>query len=453
MRLRPRTLRARLALVFALVTVIVSVSVAAFVLIRYRADLSRQISEDLETRYADVRGALRNAPASETPTSEAPSSQHSIIPKAENFAQVLAADGEILAASPRALFDHPVLSPRERVLASQKRIKLERAVPPRADHARLLAGPEMLHGRRVVVVVGASLDERERSANQLARTLAIAIPVLAAVVIAAAWFIVGAALRPMRAMVSEADALSVSRRGRLSEPGTAELAELSRHLNDMLERIEAALEHERAFVDDASHELRTPIAIVRGELELARPLAADNAAVSAAVDSALEEVERLQALATNLLVLARTRAAGPPPQTRVDLRAVCDHAIDSVRRAHALDGIELTVSGDAETVGDEVTLERAVANLVDNAVRHARRHATVTIERRGSAVVVEVRDDGTGFPPAVVESAGARFVPGGHGAGLGLAIVDAIAVAHSGELELENDVNGGAVARLELLPS
>src|SRR5439155_19583383 len=148
-------------------------------------------------------------------------------------------------------------------------------------------------------------------------------PVLAVVVIGAAWFIVGAALRPMRSMVSEADALSIARRGRLSVQGPTALAELAGHLNDMLARLEAALDHERAFLDDASHELRTPIAIARGELELARPFTADNPEVGAAVESALEEVNRLQTLAVDLLDLARTRAAGPPAPILVDLREVC----------------------------------------------------------------------------------------------------------------------------------
>jgi signal transduction histidine kinase len=445
-RLRPRTLRARLALVFALVTVVVSASVGAFVLLRYRADLSKQINEDLETRYDDVSGELKNPPARENPETN-----RLLIPKAETFAQVLNSDGTIVTATPRALLDAPVLSPHQRATALGKRVLLDRAVPPRAADARLLAGPARFHGRRVVVVVGTSLDDRERTANQLARTLAIAIPALAAIVIAAAWFIVGAALRPMRAMVSEADALSVARRGRLTEPSTAELAELSRHLNGMLDRIEAALDHERAFVDDASHELRTPIAIARGELELARPLTADSPPAREAVDSALEEVLRLQTLATNLLVLARSRAAGPPPETRVELRTVCEHAIESVRRARVRDGIDLSLRGDAEAVGDEVALERAITNLVDNAVRHARNRAEVVVARHNGAVVVEVRDDGAGFPLAVVDRAGERFVPGGHGAGLGLAIVDAIASAHGGELELANDEHGGAVARLELM--
>jgi signal transduction histidine kinase len=445
-RLRPHTLRARLALVFALVTVVVSVSVGAFVLLRYRADLSTQINEDLETRFDDVSGELRNPPERENPQTN-----RLLIPKAETFAQVLNSDGTVVTATPRALQDDPLLSPHQRATALQKSVRLDRAVPPHASDARLLAGPARFHGRRVVVVVGTPLGDREHAANQLARTLAIAIPALAAIVIAAGWFIVGAALRPMRAMVSEADALSVARRGRLTEPNTAELAELSRHLNDMLDRIEAALEHERAFVDDASHELRTPIAIARGELELARPITTGSPAVREAVDSALEEVLRLQALATNLLVLARTRAAGPPSGTRVELRTVCEHAIESVRRARDLDGLDVTLQGDAEAVGDEVSLERAITNLVDNAVRHARHRAAVVVGRHNGAAVVEVRDDGAGFPPAVVDRARERFVPGGHGAGLGLAIVDAIASAHGGELALENDEEGGAVARLELM--
>jgi len=444
---RPRTLRARLALLFALITIAVSTSVAAFVLLRYRADLTRQINENLETRYADVRGTLRNVQ-----TLPSPERVHrSFIPRAESFAQVLTPAGAVLEASPRALRDRPVLGPKQRARAALHKVTLERPVPPRAGNARLLAGPERIGSERVIVAVGSSLDEHERSQHQLARTLAIALPVLAAVVIVAAWFIVGAALRPMRALVSEADALSIRRRGRLSQQGPTEVHELARHLNDMLARIEAALEHERAFLDDASHELRTPIAIARGELELARPLTAENEAVGAAVESALEEVERLETLARNLLVLARTRAAGPPPEIQVDLRTACERAVDNVRRAGAIASVAIDVLGDASTVGDADALERALGNLVENAVRHARSHVTVSISHPNGEAVVEVVDDGPGFPASVVERTGERFVRGADGVGLGLAIVEAIAAAHGGHLSLSNLDNGatGAIARLE----
>jgi two-component system, OmpR family, sensor kinase len=446
-KLRPRTLRGRLALIFAVVTIAVSASVAAFVLLRYRADLSLQITENLETRYADVRGALQRAPVP-FPSGTEPS----VIPKSETFAQVLSLNGDVLEASPRALLDHAVLGPRQLAEAQKKRFTIDRPVPPRADNARLLAGSERLGNERVIVVVGSSLDEHLRAQDQLALTLAIALPALTVIVICAGWFIVGAALRPMRSMVSEADALSVARRGRLSVQGPTELAELASHLNDMLARIEAALDHERAFLDNASHELRTPIAIARGELELARPLASDSPAVGAALDSALEEVDRLQTLAVNLLDLARTRAAGPPPATKVDLHAVCAQAIDSIHRAGHLDGVAVSLRGEAFTVGDATALARAVTNLVDNAVRHAGHDVTVTVGRPNGASVVQVRDDGPGFPPDVVDHSGERFIPGAHGVGLGLAIVEAIAGAHGGRLELSNagDDPPGAIARLEL---
>jgi signal transduction histidine kinase len=446
--LRPRTLRARLALIFAVVTIAVSTSVAAFVLLRYRSDLTRQINENLEARLSDVRGTLRGAHLLPKPERV----NHPVIPRAESFAQVLTPAGGVYEATPRALKDNPVLGPKERARAALHTITLDRPVLPGAGDARLLAGPATIGKTPVIVVVGASLAEHERSQNQLAHTLAIALPVLAAVVIVAAWFIVGAALRPMRALVSEADELSIRRRGRLSQQGPAEVADLARHLNDMLARIEAALEHERAFLDDASHELRTPIAIARGELELARPLAADNEAVGAAVDSALEEIERLEKLARNLLVLARTRAAGPPAEIQVDLRTACERAVDNVRRARTAATVAIDVVGDASTVGDAEALERALGNLVENAVRHARSHVMVTIGHPNGEAVVEVADDGPGFPVSVVARTGERFVRGADGVGLGLAIAEAIASAHGGNLSLSNLDNGatGAVARLEL---
>ena len=161
MKLRPRTLRGRLALIFALITVVVSASVAAFVLLRYRADLSRQINENLETRYADVRGALRRAPVP-FPSGRTPS----VIPKAEAFAQVLSTDGEVLAASPRALLDRPVLGPRQLAEGTKEadhaRTRRATARRQRAPAGRVRNGSGT---ERVIVVVGSSLDEHERAAG------------------------------------------------------------------------------------------------------------------------------------------------------------------------------------------------------------------------------------------------------------------------------------------------
>src|SRR5437763_904285 len=125
--------------------------------------------------------------------------------------------------------------------------------------------------------------------------------------------------KPVRSMIEQADTISTHEAGeRLSiSGGGAELRALAARLNAMLDRIDDAASRERAFLDDASHELRTPIAIVRGELELARSRVPDDDEQRATLDSVLDEVERLERLAHNLLVLARSRSgtltAGPTP--------------------------------------------------------------------------------------------------------------------------------------------
>jgi signal transduction histidine kinase len=442
--LGPRTLRGRLALIFGLVTIAVSLLVGGFVLLRYKSGLSSQVTENLETRYDDVRAAVAQA-AAPVAGRDLP-----IIPRAEVFAQVIDDRGEVVAASPKALLDDPVLSKEQIAAASARPRTIEQSVSPRSNDARLLVGTQKVGDQRLVVVVGASLDGMKRSQRQLETDLAIGMPILAIVVIAAGWMLAGAALRPVRSMVSDADAYSAQRRGqRLSVPDGEELAELARRLNAMLNRIEDAIDHEHAFLDDASHELRTPIAIARAELELASMQVRDPAAAEA-LASALEEVERLDHLATNLLVLARVRAAGPPPGEPVDLAEVADRVVVDVERAHGPAGVELHVTGSASATGDADALERAVTNLVDNAVRYASTRVDVTLTHADGRVAVEVHDDGPGFPRELLDRAVDRFVRGGAGgsAGLGLAIVDAIAVAHGGGLEISNDPDGGAIVRL-----
>jgi len=418
--------------------------VGGFVLLRYHSGLSSQVDESLETRFDDVRAAVSQAAP--------PVAGHDlpIIPRSEVFAQVIDDQGNVVAASPKALLDDPVLTRHQILSATPKARTIEQAVPPRARQARLLVGTETVGSQRLVVVVGASLDPLLRSQHQLETDLAIGLPILAAVVIAAGWMLAGAALRPVRAMVTEADSYSTQRRGqRLSVPPGEELAELARRLNAMIARIEAAIDHERTFLDDASHELRTPIAIARAEIELASMQVRDPAAAEA-LASALEEVERLDHLATNLLVLARVRAAGPPPGEPVDLVEVAERAVGGVERARGRDAVELQVAGRASATGDAVALERAIMNLVDNAVRHAKTRVDVTIAGSNGRATVEVRDDGPGFPSELLEHAVDRFVRGSAGgsAGLGLAIVDAIAGAHGGGIEIGNDAAGGARVRL-----
>jgi two-component system, OmpR family, sensor kinase len=448
-RLRPRTLRGRLALVFALVTAVLCLLVGVLVDYQYRNALRDALDDGLVTRFDNLeRDLATSGDLSVEPT----------LPDAEAFAQIVDVDGEVVNAAPRALLERRVLTRDELAEARTKRITIERSAAPGDQRSRLLAGPAGQKGLGLVVVIGTSLQEAIDAQQRLELALVIGLPLLAAIVSIGGWFLAGAALKPVRDLVEEADEISaVAARGhrrRLSVPETGEeLADLARHLNELLARIEAALEHERAFLDDASHDLRTPISIVRSELELARMQTEEGSELARALDSSLEELDRLDRLAVNLLVLARTRSAGPPRPEPVELGALSQRAAETVARSRDGEAVPVEVTGSAEIRGDEDAIERAVLNLVENAARHADRRVDVAVSTVGEEAVVVVRDDGPGFPPELLGHAAGRFVRGAadeHGAGLGLAIVDAIATAHGGELEIENRPDGGAEVQLRV---
>jgi signal transduction histidine kinase len=454
-RLRPRTLRGRLTLIFALVTLVLSALVGVLVDVQYRSALNSALDEALQTRFLAAAQQLTHARGSTV---------RPVIPDSESFAQVIDPDGTVVAASPRALRRRAVITGADLAAAQRHQVTFVRDSGPRGDRARLRAGPVGKQGQ--VVVVGTTLEETTRAQHRLELALAIGLPLLAGLVTLAGWFLAGAALSPVQEMIEDADVISARSAGQLSrrltvpENAGEELAELARRLNHLLERIETALEHERMFLDDASHELRTPISIARGELELAR-LQADadtDAETAAALDSALEEIDRLDHLAVSLLVLARSRSAGPPPPTLFDLADVARRAIataSSVDRAGAVP-VAVDVSGDAVMRGDAEAIQRAIRNLVENAQRHARHRVSVIIDDDGAAATLEVRDDGPGFPPEWLEHGVGRFAAGDSpeahgGAGLGLAIVDAIAGSHGGTVEIGSAPGGdGAQVRLRM---
>ncbi len=439
-------------MIFALVTLALSAFVGVLVDVQYRSALNSALDESLQTRFL---AAVQDIEQSSNGSTVKP-----VIPDSESFAQVIDRDGRVIAASPRALRRHAVITGADLARAQQHQVTYVRDRGPRGERARLRAGPVGTTGE--VVVVGTTLDEATRAQHRLELALAVGLPLLAGLVTLAGWFLAGAALSPVQEMIEDADVISARSAGqlnrRLSVPENAgeELAELARRLNHLLERIETALEHERMFLDDASHELRTPISIARGELELAR-LQTDadvDAETAAALDSALEEIDRLDHLAVSLLVLARTRSAGPPPQTPFDVVEVSRRAVETavaVAGGARTPRIDVEVTGAAVIRGDAQAIERAVRNLVENALRYAHGRVQVTVreDEDEDEAVVEVVDDGPGFPPEWLEQGVGRFVAGDSpqahgGAGLGLAIVDAIAGSHGGSIEIAASTDDGA---------
>lgn len=354
---------------FAIATVVLSGLFGAVVLVQFRSEQTDILDEGLHDRFFAVDRALATVPRRDEVADVT-----AVLPRGESFAQVLDRDGVVLAASPRALVDEQVLTPAEIKAGRQGRATLPRRVGPTDERARLLVGPVHVGGKLAVLAVGTRLAETERVFEQLLLALVIGLPVFAGLVSLGGWFLAGAALSPVRSMIEEADDLSEREPGRrLTVPvaGGEEIAELAERLNEMLARIEAAVAHERSFLDDTSHELRTPIAILRGEVELARMGVADGTDQAAALDSVMEEILRLQDLTTDLLILARTRTSAAAPRPELDLGAICAAAAASVRRAGAR-AVEITVDGQAEVRGEAVALARAVTNILENACRYGR---------------------------------------------------------------------------------
>jgi signal transduction histidine kinase len=314
-----------------------------------------------------------------------------------------------------------------------------------------------------VLHLGINLDDVRESTDALQRALAAAVPVVAIVVGGILWWFVGRALRPMEAIRAQVAAIGPDALDqRVPVPATGdEVTRLARTMNDMLDRLERSSDQQRRLVADASHELRSPLARMRAELEvdLAHP---DGADLVATHQSALDEVVGLQHLVDDLLDVARPERAdgGAGPLEPVDLDDVVLRAARRVRAAGRV-SLDTIGVGAVQVVGDASRLDRMVANLLDNAVRHATTAVSVGLRDDGAIALLVVDDDGPGVPPADRLRAFEAFTrldeartPGTGGAGLGLAIVREIAVAHGGSVAIDDRPGGGArvVVTLPMAP-
>ncbi|PPF72528.1 two-component sensor histidine kinase [Rathayibacter sp. AY1E6] len=302
-----------------------------------------------------------------------------------------------------------------------------------------------------LVVVGVPDEGREEAVSTTIGLLAVAVPLLIALVAVVCAVVVGRALRPVERMRAEAEAVTSSALDRrIAAPGSGdEVDRLAHTLNRMLDRLQSGQERQRRFVSDASHELRSPVAALRqtAEVALAHPDRLDSARLARTV---AEESVRLGGLIEGLLLLARADearlavAAAP-----VDLD---DLALGEVRRLRD-SGARVDASGisPVQAVADEALLSRALRNLVDNAVRHRSSQLALSTRIDGAEAVLAVDDDGPGIPAAERERVLERFVRldegrarDAGGSGLGLAIVAGIARAHGGRVVVGDSALGGA---------
>jgi two-component system OmpR family sensor kinase len=446
-----RSLRSRLVALACVGATLIVVTTSGLLAFNLDHALDRAVNEGLRARLDDIEAALGQG--------------HLQLSQQEAFAQIVAPNGRVLQTSANIDIHRQLLTGEELEEATRHGLRIDRRIPGLASKGRLIAQPESFGRKRVVAIVGASLETEQLARRRVIFSLVLGAPLLVIALGIVVWMVTGAALRPVERMAEEAAAISMSEPGRrLPEPiGDHELARLGRTLNAMLERIEAAFARERAFVDDASHELRTPLAILRGELELTADDAGDPAAVRLAMTSSLEEVDRLGQLAEDLLTLSRANAGALAARlVPTDLHAAASAAARRIPPPPPEVFVEVR-GARITALADPDLLERMLVNLLTNATRFASRHIVVDVSRapedgspEGGAPVVTVADDGPGFPDDLLPRAFDRFARASGsrgrtdgGSGLGLAIVSALAAAQGATVTVGNGhpLSGG-VARI-----
>ena len=323
-------------------------------------------------------------------------------------------------------------------------------LPAFDDPVRIMAVRTGEAGTAGTLVVGSTLGDREDALARVRELLALIGPSILLATAVAGWLLAGAALRPVDRMRREAAAVTASDLARrLPVPATGdELARLAITLNSMLDRLQEAMERDHRFVDDASHELRTPLATLRAEIELALARDRPAADLEASLRRALEDVGRLQRLADDLLVLARSRGGRiPVRRVPVALPELLEGSVRAVGpQLRAADVTIDVVAPDERVELDPERVGQALRNLLENAIRYTRPggHVRLSAARTDGLVRFVVEDAGPGFPDGLLEVAFEPFIRGEpgdattDGAGLGLTIVRAVADAHGGSAVAEN---------------
>jgi two-component system OmpR family sensor kinase len=426
-------IRVRVAAAFAVAMAAVLAASGLFLYSRLSSHLLDSLNTDLRLRSQDLAALVAKG------GSLSRDSGGRLIERGESYAQLVAPDGRVLEAT-SPLGPGRVLDATQVRAALRRPIYLDKSsVHGLNEPSRILVTRVDRRGRRALLLVGATLENRAETLAQFRDELLIAGPVALLLATVVGYLLAGVSLRQverMRRRAAEISAQTPGERLPVAHSGD-EIERLGVTLNEMLDRLETALQRERRFVADAGHELRTPLALLRTELELALCHAGTQEELREALRRSSEETDRVAQLAEDLLVLARSEGDGLPIRAE---RVRVDELFASVaRRVEArADGRTLHADGAGLQIqADRLRLEQALGNLVDNALRYGGEEIRLEAVARNGSTELHVWDDGPGFPDGFLEHAFERFsradpARGRGGAGLGLAIVRAIAEAHGG---------------------
>lgn len=416
--LRLRSLRARSAAAAGAAVLLGSALIGALALALVQTAGARSLDAALQASTADVLAQLQENP----PSSGDPVQLPPLDPADPVVVQIVDAAGEPVATTPGVATGARVCA----TPAGTDAESVELDQPGLSGTFRVMATHVETGGDSYTVCAARNDESAEATRLAVLAALAAAILAVTALVVLFVTRGVGTALSAVSALTQEADRLGTLDAGRLTIPDTGdEIERLAVTFNALLDRLHEQQQATRRFVADAGHELRTPLASLRLDLELAELDASPRAVPS----EAISDVDRLAALVDDLLVLARADAGEPADPVPVRLP---DTLLDEIQQAGRLaPEVAVSMTGDpCEAMVDEQGLRRAVRNLLTNAVRHARTDVHVRIHSGRDRISIEVLDDGPGLPPDQTERVFERFTRlddarsrDAGGSGLGLAIV------------------------------
>jgi signal transduction histidine kinase len=431
-RRRRLSLRARLT-VIATAGLAVGLGVGGLLLVAVLGTvLVRGVDDGSRKTAADIAQIITEGA---TPPDPVPTGGSQVV-------QVIDGNGRVRAASAGTDRLVPMLHRDELEQARLGRVVTVPGSRIGADgYARVVARTAGVGDAQRTVLVAGSVRDTDRSVAVVRFLFLVAYPLLLGTIAALTWRVVGATLRPVEALRRGAEEISASKVGRLPVPGGAdELHRLGTTLNAMLDRLEFGRARQRAFVADAAHELRSPLASLRVQLDVAEHLGE-----APPIADLSPEVDRLTRLVDDLLVLARADDAGLDLRRREPVPV--GPLLTAVAQGSAGSRVPVTVEGDSSEwiSGDPASLRRTLDNLVANAVRHAATSVRLRAFPDAAGVRIEVVDDGAGIPEADRERVFDRFTRlddararDDGGAGLGLAIVRELVGAHGGTARLED---------------
>ncbi|MCU1676405.1 MAG: signal transduction histidine kinase [Frankiales bacterium] len=433
---RAPRLSVRARLTFAATgTIALLLSGAALLLVwQVHSSLLRALDATVQREALTIAAGAPNSQSPRIPTT---ANQNTVAQVIDTAHQVTASTADIDGEGP--IFSFPVAPagapPTVRTLPA----------PPLGGGAYRVAGVATAGRTSYEVYVGRSLDDVNRSTTKLAAAVAVGVPTLVLVLALLTWGFAGRALRPVERLRRQAESITITDLQLRVDvpPGSDEIARLANTLNDLLRRLDVAVTRQREFVADAAHELRTPVAALVAELEVAQRTGVDSHP-----DVLLTDGRRLSQLIDDLLALARLDERRAPRPHDIDLDDIVATEVAALRRMTPL-SINTQGVRAARIDGDGALLGRAVRNLLENASHHAKALITVTVDRTDYNAVLVVADDGPGIPLAERGRVFERFTRlqssrsrDTGGTGLGLAIVREIVIAHGGSVQVDDNQPG-----------